>query len=64
MAELEGELAVRLDADEVKEGNLLVLTLKDSCLNYSSTDTLKPAMKELIGAAHPLGKGARRHERA
>ena len=56
MAELEGELAFRLDADEVKEGNLLVLTLKDSCLNYSSTDTLKPAMKELIASALNRGR--------
>ena len=56
MAELEGELAFRLDADDIKEGNLLVLTLKDSCLNYSSTDTLKPAMKDLIAAALNRGR--------
>jgi anti-sigma B factor antagonist len=55
MAELEGELAFRLDVDEQKEGNLLVLTIKDSCLNYSSTDTLKPAMKDIIQQA--LGRG-------
>jgi len=57
MAELEGELAFRLDAEELKEGNLLVLTIKDSCLNYSSTDTLKPAMKDLVQNA--LGRGRR-----
>jgi anti-sigma B factor antagonist len=55
MSELEGELAFRLDVDEQKEGNLLVLTIKDSCLNYSSTDTLKPAMKDIIQQA--LGRG-------
>jgi anti-sigma B factor antagonist len=55
MAELEGELAFRLAADENREGNLLVLTIKDSCLNYSSTDVLKPAMKELIQSA--MGRG-------
>lgn len=57
MPELEGELAFRLEADDVKEGNLLVLTIKDSCLNYSSTDVLKPALKELVQVA--LGRGRR-----
>ena len=57
MSEIEGELAFRLDAEDVKESNLLVLTIKDSCLNYSSTDTLKPAMKEIIQAA--LNRGRR-----
>ena len=56
MPELEGELAFRLAADEDKEGGLLVLTIKDSCLNYSSTDTLKPAMKELIQNAMDRGR--------
>ena len=56
MPELEGELAFRLSADEDKAGNLLVLTLKDSCLNYSSTDTLKPAMKEIIQSALDRGR--------
>ena len=55
MPELEGELAFRLDAEEVKDHNLVVLTIKDSCLNYSSTDTLKPAMKEIVQGA--LGRG-------
>ena len=55
MPEIEGELAFRLDAEEVKEGNLVVLTIKDSCLNYSSTDTLKPALKDIIHGA--LGRG-------
>jgi len=56
MPELEGELAFRLSADEEKGANLLVLTIKDSCLNYSSTDTLKPAMKEIIGSALQRGR--------
>lgn len=56
MPELEGELAFRLSADEEKGTNLLVLTIKDSCLNYSSTDTLKPAMKEIIGSALQRGR--------
>ena len=56
MPELEGELAFRLSADEERGANLLVLTIKDSCLNYSSTDTLKPAMKDLIGSALQRGR--------
>ena len=56
MAELEGELAFRLDTEESREGNLFVLTIKDSCLNYSSTDTLKPAMKEVIQGALDRGR--------
>lgn len=56
MPELEGEMAFRLAADEDKGGNLLVLTIKDSCLNYSSTDTLKPAMKDLIQSAMSRGR--------
>ena len=56
MADLEGELAFRLDVEESREGNLFVLTIKDSCLNYSSTDTLKPAMKEIIQGALDRGR--------
>ena len=56
MADLEGELAFRLDTEESREGNLFVLTIKDSCLNYSSTDTLKPAMKEVIQGALDRGR--------
>ena len=56
MADLEGELAFRLDTEESREGNLFVLTIKDSCLNYSSTDTLKPAMKEIIQGALDRGR--------
>jgi anti-sigma B factor antagonist len=56
MADLEGELAFRLETEEDREGSLLVLTLKDSCLNYSSTDTLKPAMKEIIQGALARGR--------
>jgi anti-sigma B factor antagonist len=56
MPELEGELAFRLDAEEVKDGSLLILTIKDSCLNYSSTDSLKPAMKEIIQGAMDRGR--------
>ena len=56
MPELEGELAFRLSAEEDKSGKLLVLTIKDSCLNYSSTDILKPAMKELIQSALDRGR--------
>ncbi len=59
MADLEGEMAFRLETEEDKEGSLFVLTLKDSCLNYSSTDTLKPAMKEVVQAA--LGRGRRNY---
>jgi anti-sigma B factor antagonist len=54
--ELEGELAFRLDAEERKEGNCLLLTLKDSCLNYSSSDVLKPALKEIIQGALDRGR--------
>jgi anti-sigma B factor antagonist len=57
MSDLEGGMAFRLDSEEVRDSNLLVLTIKDSCLNYSSTDTLKPAMKDIIQGA--LGKGRR-----
>ena len=56
MSELEGELAFRMETEEDKDGNLFVLTLKDSCLNYSSTDTLKPAMKEVISGALSRGR--------
>lgn len=56
MPELEGELAFRLSADEDEAEKLLVLTIKDSCLNYSSTDTLKPAMKDLIQSSLERGR--------
>ena len=56
MADLEGELAFRLEQEDVQDANLYVLTLKDSCLNYSSTDTLKPAMKDLISSALNRGR--------
>ena len=56
MPELEGELAFRLEFEEVKESNLVVMAIKDSCLNYSSTDTLKPAMKELVQGALTRGR--------
>jgi anti-anti-sigma factor len=56
MADLDGEMAFRLEQEEVKEGNFLVLTIKDSCLNYSSTDTLKPVLKELIQGAAGRGR--------
>ena len=56
MPELEGELAFRLSVEEDPGGRVLVLTIKDSCLNYSSTDILKPAMKELIQSALDRGR--------
>jgi anti-anti-sigma factor len=56
MSELEGELAFRLDAEDLKDSNLFVLTIKDSTLNYSSTDTLKPAMKDLLQSALSRGR--------
>ncbi len=48
MPELEGELAFRLDVEEIRDASVQVITLKDSCLNYSSSDSLKPALKEII----------------
>jgi anti-sigma B factor antagonist len=48
MIELEGELAFRLDVEEPAPGGSLVITLKDSTLNYSSTDSLKPALKGIV----------------
>lgn len=48
MADLEGELAFRLEVEENRPASIQLITLKDSCLNYSSTDTLKPALKEII----------------
>ncbi len=56
MAELEGEMAYRLEVEEDKDRGTLVITFKDSCLNYSSTDTLKPALKEIVAAALARGR--------
>ncbi|MHC4822128.1 MAG: STAS domain-containing protein [Planctomycetota bacterium] len=56
MIELEGEFAFRLELEEVDEAKVLVITLKDSTLNYSSTDSLKPALKDIIQSGLDGGK--------
>ncbi len=56
MIELEGEFAFRLELEELDEAKVLVVTLKDSTLNYSSTDSLKPALKDIIQSGLEGGK--------